>query len=76
MPNCRQPSLSEKEGLKLPFHSANYGKRPDRADGQEWSFANQNAPLGNKRSSSDYGKEMFKHLGAAGGGGASSSTST
>ena len=52
----------EKLGLKLPFASANYGKRPTAVE--NWSFAPRTGTLQGDRSSLEYAKALFRTEGA------------
>ena len=54
---------AEQGGLKLPFSSAEYGKRP--ANKGDWSFSNANAPLGGSRDSLEYAQALFRKEGTA-----------
>ena len=48
----------EKLGLKLPFASANYGKRPTAVD--NWSFTPKTGTLQGDRSSFEYAKALYR----------------
>jgi hypothetical protein len=52
----------EEEGLKLPFASAKYGKKP--ANSTDWSFAAGQGPLAGDRSSLEYAQALFRTKGA------------
>lgn len=49
---------TEKDGLKLPFNSAKFGKKPDPS--AHWQFDNAGAPLGQGRDSLEYARALFK----------------
>ena len=57
---------AETKGLKLPFASAKYGKRPPGNDPNQWAFEQATAPLGAKRDSLEYATALFRKTGAAG----------
>ena len=48
----------EKNGLKLPFSSAQYGKKPTNPD--DWSFGAGTGPLQGNRSSLEYAQALFR----------------
>ena len=54
---------AEQKGLKLPFASAQYGKKPTNPS--DWSFSNANAPLGANRDSLEYAQALFRNEGSS-----------
>jgi len=51
----------ETQGLKLPFASAKYGKKPTNAS--DWSFSPNTGPLQGNRGSLEYAKALFRTQG-------------
>ena len=52
----------ENQGLKLPFTSAQFGKRPK--DPADWTFAADQGPFAGNRSSLEYAQALFRTKGA------------
>ena len=53
---------AEQKGLRLPFASAKYGKKPAN-DPNEWAFEQDKAPLGAQRDSLEYATALFRGKG-------------
>ena len=55
-------TTKESEGLKLPFASAQFGKKPENP--ADWSFEAGQGPLSGNRGSLEYAKALFRPKGA------------
>ena len=56
---------TEKDGLRLPFASANYGRKPPGNDPSRWSMPNAKAPISTSRDSIEFATALFRTKGAA-----------